>query len=216
MNTSKRMITVVSITLVVSLAIGIAIGNSLGKGKMSSSDNNNNGVAVLKDVNWNEKTPEELGASLSEVMLPEDEFTNLQDAIYKTGVGLLMAQAQSAGITATDQAQQELKKSVEEKYSRKYFSETNAGSLQELSKPELITVLSFYNTEAGQKFLKLSPKMIKETMSKVQADLSAWLPKEIDTIVAKLKGGDVKNPNEPKGEPANKGQKDAEDGKADS
>lgn len=193
MADNKKMITAISITLVASLGVGIAIGSLLnGKGTpfTSGGDHNNNAVPVpLKDINWNEKSPEDLTVSLSEVMLPEDEFLKLEAAILQTAMGLLMAQAQGAGITVGDDAQQELKKSIDEKYSRKYFSDMNANSMKELTKPELITVLSFYNTEAGQKFLKLSPKIIQTTMTAVQADLSAWLPKTVDAMVAKLKGG---------------------------
>ncbi|HXW53916.1 MAG TPA: DUF2059 domain-containing protein [Myxococcota bacterium] len=221
MNESKKLITVVCITLVASLAIGIAIGTSLKNKGMpfsGNSDDNNNAVPVpIKDVNWNDKSQEELGSSLSEVMLPEDEFTNLQKAIFQTAMGLFTAQAQSAGINVSDESQQELKKTIEDRYSRKYFSDLNADSMKDLSKPELITILSFYNTEAGVKFLKLSPKMVNATMHTLQQDLSSWVPTAVDAQMAKLKGGTgSKNPSEqPKVEPQNLGQ-DVKDEKADS
>jgi hypothetical protein len=218
MNQSKKLFTVVSITLVVSLGVGIAIGSSWKKNVNLSGngDDNNNAVPVqLKDVNWNEKSNEELGASLSELMLPEDEFNNLQAAIYQTGAGILMAQAQGAGLTPSDADKEELKKGIEDKYSREFFASMNADSMKELTKPEFITILSFYNTEAGQKFLRLSPKMIKSTMAAVQSDLSSWLPKTVDGLVAKLKGGhtgkEQADPNEIK-----KDKEENQNGKADS
>jgi hypothetical protein len=68
--------------------------------------------------------------------------------------------------------------------------------MKDLSKEELIAIISFYNTESGQKFLKLSPKIIQTTMQAVQADLSSWLPTTVDNLVAKLKGGNDKDKNE--------------------
>lgn len=188
---NSKTVTVVSISAIIALGIGIAIGTSLNqKGILggTAGDGNNN-FAPEGLGNIAELPVEELGSKLSNIMLPEEEFTRLEAAILQTGMGLFMAQAQQAGVTVTDEAQADLKKSISEKYSRKYFSDMNAGSMQELSKPDLISIISFYNTEAGQKFLKLSPKIIQTTMTAVQSDLSAWLPKTIEALVVKLKGG---------------------------
>ncbi len=212
MGDSKKTVTVVSIAVVFALGLGIAIGTAI-KGKTNVGDNNVANPA--NDKALNDLPVEELGAKLSNVMLPEEEFGKLSTAIYQTAMGLFMAQAQQAGINVSDAAQQELKKSIDDKYSRKYFEDMNANSMKELSKPELISIIGFYNTEAGIKFLKLSPKIIQSTMSAVQADLTQWLPKTVDALVAKLKGG---SPAEEKGE-ADKGElnapKDAEPKKDD-
>lgn len=72
----------------------------------------------------------------------------------------------------------------------------NASSMKELTKDELISVIRFYNTEAGQKFLRESPKIIKATMAAVQADLAAWLPKTVGELVANPNGGNVPGQNQ--------------------
>lgn len=188
MENKKSSILMVVVVSVFSLAIGIAIGMNMGSDsdRLTEVDDLNNSLpmdmATLKN-----SSKEELGEKLSEVMLPEDEFQKLSQAIFQTGMGLVNAQAQGAGIKIDSSVEDELKKSVEEKYSRKYFAELNAKSMDELSKNELMSILSFYNTEAGVKFLKLSPKIIESTMTNVQADLSQWLPKTVEGLVNKLK-----------------------------
>lgn len=194
MTCSKKTTVVVSLSVICALAVGIFIGTKLNKGP-SIAD------ASGKHEDWSALSVDELGAKLSEVMLPEDEFVKLEGAIFQTAMGLMMAQAQGAGITVTDDIQKELKDSINEKYSRKYFADMNASSMKELSKDDLILILGFYHTTAGQKFLELSPKIIQTTMAAVQADLSAWLPKTVDALVTKLKTGkDVAPPAEQKGE----------------
>jgi hypothetical protein len=194
MSGNKKTIAVVSITTIFAFGLGIAVGNIinaengfeiLGIGNILGAKNNS---LVSQNLNLQDNTVEELGVKLSEVMLPEDEFLKLESAIFQTAMGLFMAQAHSAGITVTENAQNELKKNIDEKYSRKYFSDMNSDSMKEMSKQDLISILSFYDTESGQKFLELSPKIIQSTMSAVQADLSQWLPKTVDELVAKLKG----------------------------
>lgn len=211
MSTNNKTGLVVTIAAVIALGVGIAIGMTLKKSPT---------VAGGADTqNYSDKSVEELSAKLSELMLPEEEFVKLEEAIYQTGMGLFMAQAQSAGVTVPESAQQELKKSINEKYSRKYFADINAESMKDLGQPELVLILNFYSTEAGRKFLALSPKIIQQTMKVVQQDLSAWLPKTVDAMVAKLKGGEAA-PAEPKDElPKNelKAPEDApKDEKADS
>lgn len=193
MGNNKKTITVVAIAVIFALGVGIAIGSSIKNkdGQIANSFNDNNNSAPVTPGANGDNSVEELSAKLSDVMMPEEEFSKLESAIFQTAMGLFMGQAQQAGINVTDEAQQELKKSINEKYSRKYFSDMNADSMKELNKDELISIISFYNTEAGQKFLKLSPKIIQKTMSSVQADLSAWLPKTVEALVAKLKGGNA-------------------------
>ncbi len=206
---SKKTGTVVSIAVIVSLGIGIAIGTMIKK-----CDSTSTAGGTVTDAKLNDLSVEELRIKLSEVMLPADEFEKLSGAIYQTGMGLFMSQAQQAGIEVNEAAQQELKKSIEEKYSRKYFADMNANSMTELTKPELVSVISFYNTESGQKFLKMSPKIIQTTMSAVQADLTQWLPKTVDDLVAKLKNGGNAPAVEGKPEsvPAGKEEKPKKDG----
>lgn len=190
MSSSNKNFGTIAISAVIALGIGVAIGNSMGgKGLFSAGDkNNNNAIPVLDDLPG--KSLEELSQKLSEVMLPEEEFNKLETAILNAATGLFMAQSQAAGVTVTDEHKQELKKSINEKYNRDYFAKMNATSMTELSKEDLIGIISFYHTEAGKKFLQLSPKIIQSTMSNVQTDLSAWLPKTVEALVAKVKGGD--------------------------
>lgn len=195
MSANKNTPLFISAVFVVALGLGVALGFWFqGKSSLNVGKLNDPALVPIKDVNWEEQSLEQLGESLSLVMLPEDEFLKLQAAIFQTGMGLFMAQAQGAGVTVTDASQQELKKAIEDKYTRKYFADLNAGSMKELSKPEFISVLSFYNTEAGQKFLRLSPKIIQATMTEVQKDLGSWLTKTVETLVAKGKGGEPAKP----------------------
>jgi hypothetical protein len=133
------------------------------------------------------KSQEELTMSLSKIMLPDDEYNKLSDAIYQTALNLLMAQSQAAGLEVSEATQQELKDSINKKYSRQYFADINSNSMKDLSKADLVSILSFYNTEPGQKFLTLSPKIIEGTMASVQNDLSQWLPSTVEAMVNKLK-----------------------------
>lgn len=182
MNNSKKTVTVVSIAVVFAIGLGIAIGMNLKKGSSEAG-------APVADANLSGLSIDELAGKLSNFMLPEDEFSKLGSAIFQTAMGLFMQQAQQAGVEVNEAAQQDLKKSIDDKYSRKYFADMNANSMKELSKEDLIAINSFYNTDAGQKFLKLSPKIIQSTMQAVQADLTQWLPKTVDELVAKYKGG---------------------------
>lgn len=179
MTVCKKTIGVVSLTAIVSLGLGGLIGANL----------KNSQAFTLTNTAWSNKSLDELSASLSDVMLPEDEYNKLGDAIFQSAMGLFMAQAQSAGIAVNETAEGELKKSIDAKYSRKFFTDMNASSMKELSHEDLVAILGFYHTESGQKFLKLSPKIIENTMTSIQADLSKWLPTAVDTVVAKLKAG---------------------------
>lgn len=200
MTSSNKTTAVVSISVIFALAVGVFIGTKLNlKGKGISS--------AEGSENWEALSPEELGSKLSEVMLPEEEFKKLEAAIFQTGMGLMAAQAQGAGVSINDEVQKELKDSITEKYSREFFAgHMRDGSMKELDKDALILVLNFYHTPAGQKFLELSPKIIQATMSAVQTDLSSWLPKTVDALVSKLKNGgkpaseELKDEAQPKGD----------------
>lgn len=192
MNNSKKTLTVVSISVVFALGLGVAIGSTLNKkGAWSQAGDKNNNNTVMEDMS--DKSIEDLGEKLSEFMLPENEFTKLQAAILQAGLGLFMSQAQTAGIQLNEEMQKELKDEIDKKYDRKYFAGLNAESMNDLNKDELISIIGFYHTEAGKKFLEMSPKIIQNTMMKVQTNLSAWLPQTVETLVAKLKDGGGKN-----------------------
>lgn len=188
MSSNNKNFTTIAISAVVALGIGVAIGSSLGgKGLFSAGDKNNNATPELADLP--SKSVEELSAKLSEVMLPENEFSKLESAISQAGVGLLMAQSQAAGLTASEDMQNELKKNLAEKYNRKYFSDLNSESMKDLTKEELIAIINFYHTEAGKKFLEKSPQIIQATMAKVQADIGSNLPTMVTSLVEKHKNG---------------------------
>ncbi|MCA9508039.1 MAG: DUF2059 domain-containing protein, partial [Myxococcales bacterium] len=152
MNTGK-FVGIISLAALVSLGIGFAIGSSMCK----------RGTNAPNMSDLENKNVDELNVMLSDVMLPQDEFDKLSSAILQSAMGLFMAQAQGAGINVGDTATNELKNKIEAKYSRKYFSDINAESMKDLSKEELVAILSFYGTDAGQKFLKLSPEIIQKT-----------------------------------------------------
>jgi hypothetical protein len=188
MNNNKKTLTVVSISVIFALGIGVAIGSTLNKkGGWSGAGDKNNTNSMAEDLS--DKSVEELGEKLSEFMLPENEFSKLQAAIMQAGLGLFMSQAQTAGISINEDMQKELKEAIDKKYDRKYFSGLNAESMKEINKDELISIIGFYHTEAGKKFLEMSPKIIQETMTKVQTNLSEWLPKTVEAMVTKFKDG---------------------------
>lgn len=194
MSLCKKTVGIVSLTAIVALGLGGIIGVKLKNGPSFSS------ATAL-----NTKSLDELSASLSDIMLPEDEYNKLGDAIFQSAMGLFMAQAQSSGITVNEAAESELKKSINAKYSRKFFTDMNASSMKELSLEDLVAIIGFYHTESGQKFLKLSPKIIENTMTSIQTDLSKWLPTAVDSVVAKLKSEEGKEqpktiPNNPQSE----------------
>lgn len=195
MNNKNIGITVLSVIL--AGALGFYVGSrpkeksppllDLAHEKTPEPDNLAGANAPLGAGDFANKTPEELTMSLSKIMLPDEEYTKLGDAIYQTALSLLLSQAQASGVEVSELVQQELKDTIAKKYSRQYFADINASSMKELSKEDLVAILSFYNTNAGQKFLTLSPKIIENTMASVQTDLSQWLPSTVDAILAKIK-----------------------------
>jgi len=215
MSANKKTVGVVAISLVLVGVLGFAIGSSLNrKGGPPidiENENHDGGVALEQKPAqqqqqqqaasaFENKSIDELTNNLSEIMLPEEEFSKLSDAIYQTAMGLLMAQAQGSGLEVTQATEQELKSSIDKKYSRQFFASQNAGAMKDLTKEELVAILSFYNTPAGSKFLKLSPKIIEGTMTSTQTDLQQWLPTTVEALVSKLKGskgGGAGSPNQP-------------------
>ena len=194
MSMNNKGILLSTLGLLMALGVGIAIGTVYGPDifKKAGYESISGEADIKSGEDLTGKSEQELSLELSEVMLPADEFSKLEDAIFQTGMGIMMAQAQSAGLSVTDDIQGELRKSIQEKYSRKYFADMNAGSMKDLSKAELVSIIRFYRTMAGRKFLEVSPKIIQTTMSAVQADLSSWLPKTVDGLMDKLKAGDAK------------------------
>lgn len=113
MSNNKKTVTVFSITFIFALGVGVAIGAMLkNKGFPGSSEDNNNNATAVQNSGFEDLSPEELGAKLSEVMLPEEEFSKLEGAIFQTAMGLLVNQAQQAGVAVTDSTQEELKKEL--------------------------------------------------------------------------------------------------------
>lgn len=171
---------------VLALGLGYAVGSAMAK---KSAGTSSSGLSSEQAKAIGAKNLEELGAELSDVMLPLEEYNKLGNAIQQTAMGLMMAQGSELSPEKTKQAEDELKKEIDQKYSRKYFTDMNSSSMKELSKEDLVAILSFYATDAGKKFLVVSPKIIETTMTTVQADLAQWLPKTVDGILAKVKGG---------------------------
>jgi hypothetical protein len=186
MSTSSSTVGIVSLAAIVSLGVGFGIGFSMNKSSSAGLDGNNNTAPMAKELS--EKSIEDLGVQLSDIMLPKEEYDKLGGAILQSAMGLFMAQAQGAGITVDEKAGNELKTRIDTKYTRKYFTDMNAVSMKELTKDDLVAILAFYGTSSGGKFLKLSPKIIEATMTSVQNDLSQWLPVTVNEVIAKLKG----------------------------
>jgi hypothetical protein len=193
MAVSTKDISIALVCAIIAGGAGFFIGSQNKKVKEPLSDlaelPRENAPSALEHDEWEKKTLEELSSSLSTIMLPDEEYSKLGDAIYQTALNLLMAQAQAADLEVSVAAEEELKDSINKKYSRQYFADMNALSMKELSKSDLVAILSFYNTEAGKKFLTLSPKIIESTMTSVQTDLSQWLPTTVDNVLNKLKTG---------------------------
>ena len=204
----KNNLSVVAFLVIASVGLGFAIGFSV-KGKSSKStdslgNDNNFAPAGEGAENLDALSLAELSERLSNIMLPDEEYEKLRDAIHKTAMGLFASQANGLAENASAQADAELRKSVDEKYSREYFTKMNSSSMQELSEANLRVILGFYGTDAGKKFLTLSPKIIESTMRTVQSDLSSWLPNAVAGVVNK-----IKNPGAPAEAPLN-GKNDAE------
>ena len=202
MSNNKTNMTVVVISAVCALGIGVAIGSSLG-GKGFFGDKSKP-VAGVVDKDLPNKTDEELRHKLSEFMLPENEFGKLETAILQAGMGLFMAQAQQAGIAIDDAGREKLKTKLGEKYSRDYFAKLNADSMKEMNKDDLLSVIGFYSTDSGKKFLEMSPKIIQTTMTTVQQDLGVYLPKAVEELVVELKGGKIEKKEEDHANPEKK------------
>jgi hypothetical protein len=198
---NKKTVTAVSIASILALGVGFAVGSYV-KGKSCGAKD----PVSAENANLENESLEALSAKLSRIMLPEEEFSKFNTAIYQTAMGLFMTQAQQAGVQVSESAQQELKKAVDEKYSRDYFAGLNAKSMQALTKEHIAAIIRFYGTEAGKIFLTASPTIIQETMTTVQTDLTQWLPKTVEALVMKLKGGAPQD--DKKGEPG-KGEEEA-------
>lgn len=163
-----------------SLGIGYFAGSYFSNCKTKNADTASTKVT---NNNFSSKSEEELKNDLSLVMLPQDEFSKLLNAIEQTGLGLLNAQAQSKNVTITPEIEKNLTDTIKEKYTRKYFSDINLTSMKELNKEELTEILNFYASNAGTKIRDLTPKIIQSTMQVVQKDLSEWMPSTIEQII---------------------------------
>lgn len=179
-------------SIILGAALGVAVGffvwgTKCGKGAAGHADG---GTLPTNVESMNEA---ELAGSLSTVMLPEDEYNRLLDAIFQTVMGLVMADVQDSGIEVTKTVEDELKGDINKHFSRDYFTKLNTESMKELPKEDIVAVLRFYHSEAGKKFLVLSPKIIQTTMGEVQKELGEWIPSIKDSVVVKLKGGKGKD-----------------------
>jgi hypothetical protein len=146
-------------------------------------------VAVGEEKPGAVVSDEDLANKLSSVMLPDDEYNRLMDAIHQTLMGLVLAQIEDSGLEVGKDVEDEIKAEIQAKFSREYFTKLNTQSMQEIPKTDLAAILRFYDSEAGKKFQKKSPEIIKKTMESVQADLATWLPSKVDTVVTKVKSG---------------------------
>jgi hypothetical protein len=172
------------------LTLGFAFGMFFNKGGFAIDKSNNTAAVGINDLS--QKNVEELHELLSQFVLPENEFVKLESAIMQAGMGLLMAQSQNQNATITDEVRKNLETAIKEKYNRKYFSDMNSSSMNDLTKDEMVNIIGFYNTDSGKKFLETSPKIIQATMSNVQTDVSTWLPKTVGNLIAKATGKEVK------------------------
>lgn len=181
-------------SIILGVALGVAVGFFVWGTKCGSKGAAGQADGGTLPANVDSMNETELAGSLSSVMLPDDEYNRLLDAIFQTAMGLIMAEIQDSGIEVNKTVEDELKGNINQHFSREYFTKLNTESMKELPKADMISVLRFYHSEAGKKFLVLSPKIIKTTMDKVQEELGAWLPSTRDGVVSKLKGGKATAP----------------------
>lgn len=174
-----------SISMIVVAAAALGIGYFAGSYFSNCKTKSSETASSANQVNGNfaAKSENDLKNDLSLVMLPQDEFSKLINAIEQTGIGLLNAQAQGKNLTITPEIEKNLTDAIKEKYTRKYFSDINTTSMKGLTKEELIDILNFYASNAGTKIRDLTPKIIQETMQVVQKDLSEWMPSTIEQII---------------------------------
>ncbi len=192
------------LSIALALVIGYFVGSYCSKcdvNKVASTEAI--GANSVVPSNFASKSQEDLTSDLSAVMLPQDEYLKLMDAIEQTALGLLNAQAQGQNFKVTPEVEDKLKGGIKEKYSRKYFTSINAETMKDLTKPELVDILNFYASASGMKIRELTPKIIQETMQVVQKDLSVWLPSTVTQL--------IKNPNAPLNQPVAKDEKALEE-----
>ncbi len=169
---------------IIAAGIGYAVGVSI---KGSGSPSANTETAGQEAVVDTGETVEQLSEKLSAVMMPQEEYEKLTAAIYQTGLTLLTSRAQSSGLEVDPSIGEDLKKIVSEKYTRDYFTKMNASAMTGLEKTDLFQIIKFYETDAGKKFLSLSPKIIANTMTTVRDDMAAWIPQTVETLMEKVK-----------------------------
>lgn len=184
----KTTIGISVILLLIAFGLGFWIGGKKGSDKTPEIEINSFEIQDIKD-----KDQAALMRDLSDIMMPKDEYEKLIGAVLQTGMGLMGAKSQGQGIDIKPGVETQLKARIENKYSRSYFTDLNAKSMEELTKPELEAILIFYKSSAGQKFLRLSPMIIETTMKNVQMDLAKWLPEEIEKMLSEMKEGEKIN-----------------------
>lgn len=180
------------LVLMLGLGVGLSIGASIWGGKnplaFLALDNDNINKPIGK-ADFVKKPQEQLVILLSEMMMPKEEHAKILAAITQTGMGLMSAQSQGSDLNITQGVETQLRGRIENRYSLKYFIDMNAKSMKDLSKYDLEAILYFYNTPPGEKFFKLSPQIIENTLKSAQTDVASWLPAEINKMLDEMKFG---------------------------
>jgi len=127
---------------------------------------------------------------LSRTMLPKEQYDQMIEGIVQTGLAMANAKVEQDKLKVDfEKESQKIEKSLREKFTYDYFISMNSKTMKKnFSEVELKTILGFYQTDLGRKWIKHTPEIITETMLMVQTDLQEQLPKLVDAMVSKKKG----------------------------
>jgi hypothetical protein len=124
---------------------------------------------------------------LSKTMLPQEQYEQMIGQIVQTGSAMAQAKIEQEKLKA-DPAKEaaKIEKSLKSTFTYKYFIDLNMKTMKKnFDDAELKSILDFYDTPIGKKWIKFTPQIIGETMESVQKDLREKLPKLVDAIGGK-------------------------------
>jgi len=134
---------------------------------------------------------------LSQSMFSKEQHGQMIETIVQMGQSMARAQPSGdANKKAVDPA--ELEKDLRNSFSYDYFIDLNKATLKKnFTDAQLADLAKFFSTEAGKKWVKVTPNIIQETMGQVRTDFS--------TKMNKVMG--IESP-EKEGKPGEGGEKD--------